>query len=435
MIDKSASIALQAIESSSAPITESDLLVVTALTRKQLIKALGTLSNLGVVKQIQSSSHAETKWVDQSKYPEQKKIPFNPALISIPINNHEKPTCSISPEHKLGLIRSMSSIPFAIAAYSDSKDTLGEKIKYAYDRAFEKVLHSAIVQNHDEQLLEENTLYQNAPNSRILLETLKRVCHQDAIDLAGLERLNRLFSSQETGLHLGQIRDSEVYITGSLYVPVSCKNSISLFGSQILNNADRIKSPIDRAFYVHSNLMYLQPFRDANKRTSALASNGILLKAGLPPFSPGLASKENFLNAYLDYFEYGDTEAMSAFFCRSMVQSTKQFEACFDYYLEALKSASVDDIENTARDIVAAALNSLSNPLDLMTKVTDLSITDEKSAIESMLISEISSLMFSLDELANRPRAVPFELQKLLPVYERFKEESKFDSEINYPKF
>lgn len=117
----------------------------------------------------------------------------------------------------------------------------------------------------------------------------------------------------------GRIRYKTVGIGQSIYAPLDVPTQISEELDVILELASEITEPFDQSMYLLANIAYLQPFTDVNKRTSRLASNIPLLKAGLMPMSFFQMSRTGYEKGILHYYETGDSRRLA-----------KEYAACYE---------------------------------------------------------------------------------------------------------
>jgi Fic family protein len=94
--------------------------------------------------------------------------------------------------------------------------------------------------------------------------------------------------------------------------------------NRIIDTSCEIENPIQSAFYLLTRLPYLQPFADANKRTSRVMCNVPLLKAGLPPISFVDFSKRDYLVSIMAFYELGDVRMASKCFTDAYVKSCER---------------------------------------------------------------------------------------------------------------
>jgi Fic/DOC family len=99
------------------------------------------------------------------------------------------------------------------------------------------------------------------------------------------------------------IRKINVGITGSLYKPLE-------HSGQLEENLDKMcellnnKNTFEKALLANLLISYIQPFEDANKRTSRLISNSILYSDDLPLISYRTTTVEEYKTAVLAFYEF-----------------------------------------------------------------------------------------------------------------------------------
>ena len=107
------------------------------------------------------------------------------------------------------------------------------------------------------------------------------ISDRDIKDLHSLLSKN-LLSKKE---YEGSLRQAIVSISGSAYKPLNNPWKIKEAFEIFCQKAGAIKNPFEQAFFVMAVMPYIQPFHDANKRTSRIGMNIPLLNGGYFPFS------------------------------------------------------------------------------------------------------------------------------------------------------
>ena len=125
----------------------------------------------------------------------------------------------------------------------------------------------------------------------------------------------------------GQIRRKEVYIYGSVYIPLQIPLLIEECFNQILNIAKAIVDPFEQSFFTLVHLPYLQPFHDVNKRTARITANIPLIINNLRPLSFDDVSRENYTSAHLAMYELGRMDLLRDMFVFAYERSCKRYEA------------------------------------------------------------------------------------------------------------
>lgn len=93
-----------------------------------------------------------------------------------------------------------------------------------------------------------------------------------------------------------------------LYLKINDIEDCPIPREKILATADAIENPMQAAFYMLTQIPYLQPFRDGNKRTSRAMCNVPLIRAKRPPISFVDFGKQDYIVSMLAFYELGDTK-------------------------------------------------------------------------------------------------------------------------------
>ncbi len=125
----------------------------------------------------------------------------------------------------------------------------------------------------------------------------------------------------------GRIRRSEVFIQGSVYIPLQVPQLIEECFHQVLRTARAIEDPFEQSLFVLVHLPYLQPFRDVNKRTARLAANVPFIWHNLRPLSFTDVAREDYTAAHLGVYEVGRVELLRDVFIFAYERSCKRYEA------------------------------------------------------------------------------------------------------------
>ena len=91
--------------------------------------------------------------------------------------------------------------------------------------------------------------------------------------------------------------------------------------------ASAIQDPFEQAFFLLVHIPYLQPFADANKRTSRLAANLPLMKHNLQPLSFKDLPQEAYTMAILGVYELRRIEALRDVFLWAYQRSAEHYQA------------------------------------------------------------------------------------------------------------
>jgi len=116
---------------------------------------------------------------------------------------------------------------------------------------------------------------------------------------------------------LGSVRTKGVLIKGSDYIPLAEPLLLESQLDRLLEVAQTILNPYDKALYIHNNLAYLQYFADVNKRTARTMLNLSLICDEKMLLIPQEELISVYIDGILEYYEQGTTQKSKEFFIRS----------------------------------------------------------------------------------------------------------------------
>ena len=125
----------------------------------------------------------------------------------------------------------------------------------------------------------------------------------------------------------GRLRQAGVGIAQSTYLPIAVPQMIAELFEQVLLTAAEIQDPFEQSFFLLVHIPYLQPFMDANKRTSRLAANLPLLKRNLQPLSFTDLPREAYTQAMLAIYETRRIEALRDVYLWAYQRSAARYQA------------------------------------------------------------------------------------------------------------
>lgn len=99
------------------------------------------------------------------------------------------------------------------------------------------------------------------------------------------------------------IRHSPVGISGSIYLPSSNSQTLTISLEKTIEIINNTTSPIEQALIAVAMISYIQPFVDGNKRTSRLIGNAILIGQDLIPISYRTTEEVAYRDALLLFYE------------------------------------------------------------------------------------------------------------------------------------
>lgn len=129
-----------------------------------------------------------------------------------------------------------------------------------------------------------------------------------------------------TTQYSGKIRDFGVRIGGSTYVPLENKIELDQLLHLICQKAQKIHDPFECSLFLLTQIAYLQPFLDVNKRTSRLSANIPLIKHNLVPLSFNDVEKEDYNSAMISIYELNDVTPLAELYTFSYLRSCQLYD-------------------------------------------------------------------------------------------------------------
>lgn len=125
----------------------------------------------------------------------------------------------------------------------------------------------------------------------------------------------------------GRLREKQVGIAGSTYLPLANPLLIRECFQQLLDTAAAIADPFEQAFFVMVQLPYLQPFDDVNKRVSRLAANLSFIRENLSPLSFVDVPEQPYIDGNLGVYELNRMELLRDVFVWAYERSCARYAA------------------------------------------------------------------------------------------------------------
>lgn len=123
----------------------------------------------------------------------------------------------------------------------------------------------------------------------------------------------------------GRLRAISVSIGKASYHPLEIPALIDECFHQILNKANAIHNPFERAFFVMVHLPYLQPFEDVNKRVARLSANIPLIQHNLSPLSFIDVPERTYIDAILGVYELNQIDLLRDLFVWAYERSAARY--------------------------------------------------------------------------------------------------------------
>lgn len=142
-----------------------------------------------------------------------------------------------------------------------------------------------------------------------------------------IKKLHQLFYQKLDAEKAGRYRMTQVYISGTDYIPPSPEEVPQLMSHMV----DQIRSsrttlhPIELAAMAHKRLVDIHPFVDGNGRTARLLMNLILVNAGYGVVSIPPIWRNDYINALSASRRQGDMEPFSKLIAECVIETERDY--------------------------------------------------------------------------------------------------------------
>ncbi len=140
----------------------------------------------------------------------------------------------------------------------------------------------------------------------------------------------------------GIYRTVPVYITGSEHVPPNHLKVREQMKNFVADLATKNTSPIEKAAWIHAEIVKIHPFQDGNGRTCRLLLNYSLMKDGYPPVNIKKQAKEQYFAVLETYALKEDVQPFVKLLQNTMNKELTEF---ITMYKEHLKQEDFSDDE------------------------------------------------------------------------------------------
>ena len=267
---------------------------------------------------------------------------------------------------------------------------------------------SSRLEGNTYELLETQRLIEEArsPTGKNAMETQMILNHKAAIELL-VENADSIGFNRYTMLNLhstlaenllpnpndeGRLREHTVEIASSVYRPLAVPAKVEHLFDIVLEKAAAIEDPFEQSFFALAHLPYLQPFADVNKRTSRLAANMPLIRAGLCPLTFLGVPQTVYVQAVLGVYELTRTELLRDLYVWAYERSTQEYIAVREDLPEPsrLRLAYRDVIKQAVRE---AVVQPTLDPLDVMRSIIEQHVpSSDRDDVRFIVSDELERL-------------------------------------------
>jgi Fic family protein len=143
------------------------------------------------------------------------------------------------------------------------------------------------------------------------------------LSLRKIEEVHNILT-EDLGIKRG-LRKSPVGVTGTIYKPIDNEFQIKEAIESMVSKINSLESIFEKSILSILCISHIQPFEDANKRTSRLVSNAILIAGGLAPLSYRNVDEALYRAACLVFYEQNSIEAFKQIFIEQYIFSCNTY--------------------------------------------------------------------------------------------------------------
>ncbi len=317
----------------------SDLSDRISLSRQQIVRRLDGLVEKGVIKRsgagpqtgysaketVIADAYMSTDWLRRSDKPFRIEA----------IRSYEPGNTRFLSAEESDRLRQWSETALAAG------DTINETVsrRFLIDFAWA----SSRMEGNTYSLAETRELLENGVEAEGKSEFEARMIknHEEAIDYLrqnakdfeltphGVREIHSLLSRGLLGNpeDEGRIRQAPVEINRSVYRPAVLPQVLEEGLALICDKAGKIDDPYEKSVFLLTQISYLQPFIDVNKRTARLMSNLPLIQSGLCPVSFYGMDDQAYIKGLIAYYEINSPSLIKAAYIDGYEQSVARFRA------------------------------------------------------------------------------------------------------------
>jgi hypothetical protein len=227
-------------------------------------------------------------------------------------------------------------------------------------------------------------------NHKAAIELLVESAEEIGVNRYTITNLHALLAENLLGdpRNAGRLRESPVAISATTYIPTAVPQLIDEMFAQLLDVGSRIRDPFEQSLFLLTQIPYLQPFVDVNKRTSRLAANIPLIKQNLVPLSFIDVPQQTYIDGLIGIYEQKRVELLRDVFVWAYERSVRRYKTVRDSlpepdpfrlkYREALTEA-VGETVRQRLPVTLPAITELSGklvPAEDVARFADLALAE-----------------------------------------------------------
>jgi Fic/DOC family len=211
-------------------------------------------------------------------------------------------------------------------------------------------------------------------NHKAAIELLVESAEEIGVNRYTITNLHALLADNllEDSHNEGRLRTTSVAIGGTTYLPTAIPQLIEELFTMLLDKGAAIRDPFEQSLFLMSQLPYLQPFVDVNKRTSRLAANIPLIKSNLVPLSFVDVPDKLYIDGLIGVYELNRVELLRDVYLWAYERSVRRYKTARDSLPEPdafrlkYRSEIADVVRHVVREKIRpaeAAVARLAKPL------------------------------------------------------------------------
>ncbi len=192
----------------------------------------------------------------------------------------------------------------------------------------------------------------------------------------------------------GRLRKKPVEVKGTVFHPLDVPQMIEECFGIILEKASAIIDPFEQSFFAMVHLLYLQPFENANKGVSMLASNIPLVKKNLCPLSFIDVTRSDYASAIVNVYELNNIEYLRDVFVRAYRRSCTRYSMVRQTVgaPDPFRTQHRGYIKSTVRTVVTQCMSENDAVAFIRSSLPETLLPDDYSRLQEVVETELSSL-------------------------------------------
>lgn len=199
----------------------------------------------------------------------------------------------------------------------------------------------------------------------------------------------------------GRTRQLGVAIGRSAYIPAQHPQLLTDGLESICDRAREIKDPYEGSLFLMTEIAYLQPFIDVNKRTARIMANIPLLRAGLCPLSFYGMDDRNYINGLMVFYEIETPSLINQAYdagYRASVERFKSYHQVLQGNIDAQNDARIALSDTLVKAFVTSVALGRTTPDD-SEQFFRMNMDEENSTSRDALFVTAARRLRDLDEM------------------------------------